>query len=211
MASGTRRRGSQLRRRGPQRQPYDRVLIVCEDTKSAPRYFNELKDRYHLSTANIKVKGTGADPKRLVKIAKKWRNEARRERKEYDTVYCVFDRDEHHHFEAASDEAKTARLKLARSWPCFEFWLVLHFTYHRRPYDESGNKTAAQHCVKELRQHLPDYTKGAARVFQALECNLEIAKRNAGLAQSDVQKTRRYNPSIEVHSLVTYLQSLKPA
>ena len=43
-------------------------------------------------------------------------------------------RDEHAHFPTASHEAQAGGLRLARSWPCFEFWLLLHFTYHRRPY-----------------------------------------------------------------------------
>ena len=198
---------SRLHRKPPTREPYDRVLIVCEDSKAEPAYFRELVDGYRLSTANVEVVGSGSDPRFLVKKAKTLR---RRSDDRYDKVFCVFDRDQHAHFPTASHEARATGLLLARSWPCFEFWLVLHFTYHRKPYAGSGNRTAAQNCVRELLQHLPGYTKGMAGVYVDLQDRIETAKRNAEQARSDASVTGRDNPSTEVHSLVTYLQSLKP-
>ena len=210
MASREPRRRSRLRRRGPTREPYDRVLVVCEDAKAEPAYFRELTDRYRLSTANVVVVGSGSDPRFLVKKAKMLRASESRHGDRYDAVYRVFDRNEHAHFPTASHEAQAGGLLLARSWPCFEFWLVLHFTYHRRPYARSGNRTAAQHCVRELVQHLPAYKKGTAGVFVDLQDRLETAKNNAQRGRSDASVSGQDNPSTEVHSLVTYLQSLKP-
>lgn len=209
MARRKPRRQDQLRRKGPKREPYDRVLIVCEGSKTEPWYFQALKNQYRLSTANVEIYASGSDPSSLVNKAKSLRDDEKRRGDRYDLVYCVFDRDEHAHFDAASDKACFAELKLARSWPCFEFWLLLHFTYHRRPYAPSGNRTAAENCVRELRQHLPDYTKGNAGVFEALEDQMEIAKSNAGRALLDVKATGRCYPSTEVHYLVAYLQALK--
>ena len=166
-------------------------------------------DRYRLSTANIVVVGSGSDPRFLVKKAKTLRRTESRRGDRYDQVYCVFDRDEHAHFVTASQEAQAVGMYLARSWPCFEFWLVLHFTYHRRPYARSGNRTAAQSCVRELMQHLPGYTKGMTGVFVGLQAHLEAAKTNAERGRSDASVTGQDNPSTEIHSLVTYLQSLK--
>ena len=211
MARGRPRGRSRLHRRRPTREPYARVLIVCEDAKAEPAYFRELTDWYRLSTANIVVVGSGSDPRFLVRKAKTLRRTESRRGDGYDAVYCVFDRDEHAHFATASQEAQAVGMFLARSWPCFEFWLVLHFTYHRRPYAQSGNRTAAQNCARELEQHLPGYTKGMAGVFANLQDRLETAKNNAERGRSDASATGRDDPSTEVHSLVTYLQSLKPA
>lgn len=210
MASGERRRRSRLRRRGPTREPYDRVLIVCEDAKVEPAYFRALIDHYRLSTANVRVIGSGSDPSHLVKRAKQLRSEGRQSGDRYDAVYCVFDRDEHAHFAAASHDARAAKLMLARSWPCFEFWLLLHFTYHRRAYARSGSRTAAEMCKRELRRHLPDDAYDLRRMFEALEDRLSTAKLNAARARNDAESIGRDNPSTEVHSLVAYLQSLKP-
>ncbi len=210
MARREGRRRGQLQRRGPEREPYDRVLILCEGEKTEPSYFRSLVDQFRLSTANIDVAASGSDPRSLVNRAKRLRDDEKRRGDRYDAVYCVFDRDEHAHFDTATFEAHSAKLKLARSWPCFEFWLLLHFVYHRRPYAPSGNRTAAENCVKELRQYLPGYTKGNAGVFEELEDRMENAKSNARLALSDVEATARYDPSTEVHCLVEYLQTLKP-
>ena len=186
------------------------MLIVCEGSKTEPLYFRSLKGRYRLSTANVEITGSGSDPRALVNKAKSLRDKEKQRGDQYDAVYCVFDRDQHAHFNTASNEALSAKLKLARSWPCFEFWLLLHFVYHRRPYAPSGNRTAAENCVRELQQHLPNYTKGNTGVFEELkEDQLEDAKSNARHALSDAEATGEYNPSTEVHCLVAYLQVLK--
>ena len=46
-----------LQRGKPKRQPYDRVLIVCEGNKSEPFYFESLIDDFRLSSANVKIFG----------------------------------------------------------------------------------------------------------------------------------------------------------
>ena len=209
MARQKPRQRGQLRRKGPKREPYDRVLIVCEGSKTEPLYFQALVDQCRLSTANVEVDASGLDPSSLVNKAKSLRDDEKRRGDQYDTVYCVFDHDEHEHFNKATFEAHSAKLKLARSWPCFEFWLLLHFVYSRRPYAPSGNRTAAENCVRDLRQHLPNYTKGNAGLFEALEDQMETAKSNARHALSDAEATGEYNPSTEVHCLVAYLQALK--
>ena len=192
------------------KKPYDdRVLIVCEGKKTEPTYLRDLVDRYRLSTVNVVIVGIGSEPRRVVATAKTLEKEERRLGDSYDVVYCVFDRDQHAHFKLASQEARDASLNLARSWPCFEYWLVLHFVYHRRPYDRSGSRSAAQNCVRDLKRHLHGYTKDMAGVYDDLEDRLETAKSHAERALSDAVATERPNPSTEVHLLVAYLQALQ--
>ena len=199
-----------LARRRPRREPYDRVLIVCEGKKTEPSYFGDLLARYRLSMANIEIVGSGADPGTVVKEAKKRRSKEIRNGERYDRVFCVFDRDEHATFDAACEEARAGGITPIRSWPCFEFWLVLHFGYSRQPYARSGGRSAAQNCVEDVRQHLPGYSKGRRGVFGTLEDSLEQAKANAALALTDVEATGTFNPATEIHLLVEYLQSLVP-
>ena len=83
-----------LRRRSPRREPYDRVLIVCEGEKTEPNYFRELCAHYRLSTANIEVtQGEGNDPVSVVRTAKRLQKSETRQGERYDRIYCVFDRD----------------------------------------------------------------------------------------------------------------------
>ena len=196
-------------RSGPKREPYDRVLIVCEGQRTEPLYFQDIVDRYRLSIANIKVIGSGADPRTVVREAKKERDRERRRGEKFDRVYCVFDRDEHATFQAACNEARASRLCLTRSWPCFEFWLRLHFEFSRQPYGRSGGRSPAENCVDDVRYFLPHYAKAAGGVFSDLEYRLEEAKARAARALNDARATGAFNPSTEVHELVEYLQSLK--
>ncbi len=186
------------------------MLIVCEGKKTEPSYFGDLLARYRLSMANIEIVGSGTDPGTVVKRAKKHRTKEIRNGEKFDRVYCVFDRDEHATFQTACKEATASGITPVRSWPCFEFWLVLHFGYSRQPYARSGGRSAAQNCVETVRQHLPGYAKGTAGVFGRLEDSLEQAKVNAALALTDAEVTEAPNPSTEMHLLVEYLQLLVP-
>ena len=199
---------NRIARQGPKREQYDRVLIVCEGSRTEPLYFGDIAGRYRLSTANIKVIGSGADPRTVVREARKERDRERRRGEEYDRVYCVFDRDEHATFQEACNEARASGLQLARSWPCFEFWLRLHFGFTRQPYARSGGRSPAQSCVNEVRELLPGYAKAAPGVFADLEDRLEEAKAHAVRALADAEATNEFNPSTEIHALVDYLQSL---
>ena len=209
MARGKPRKN--LRRRGPKREAYDRVLIVCEGERTEPAYFDNLARRYRLSSANIEVVGTGVDPATIVKRAKQRREREIRQGERYDQTYCVFDQDEHPTFDRAFDDARNSGLKLARSWPCFEFWLLLHFRYSRSPYTTSAGRGPCENCISDLRQHLPNYRKASRGIFSQLEERLEYAKDNAARALYDARNTGEFNPSTEIHRLVCYLQSIETA
>src|SRR5215207_5340983 len=117
-------------RPGPVRQPYDHVLIVCEGRKTEPNYLQGLKSAYRLSSANIKVVHPSAtDPMSIVRFA-----EAELRDGDYDRVYCLFDRDTHSSYTTAIQRvsnlpaARAGQLSAVTSVPCFEVWLLLHFT-----------------------------------------------------------------------------------
>ncbi len=198
-------------RRGPQREPYDRVLIACVGERTEAQYFQELRDVWGISTANVVIVPSGLDPMGLVKLAKKKRREERRNGEDYDRIYCVFDHDDQAHFESASQAAEKAGFRLARSWPCFEFWFLLHFEYTRQPFGRSGGKSKCDNCISALKLHLPGYTKQGKGRFRELEGRLDDAMTRADQALTDAQSTKEHNPSTEVHELVRYLKSIKKA
>lgn len=193
----------------PTREPYDRVLIVCEGTKTEPRYFSEVIRHYRLSTANVEIVGIGTGPLTIIEKAKEAQRNERKNREKYDRIYCVFDRDQHANFQRASDLAKTNGLRLCRSWPCFEFWFLLHFCFTRRPYEQAHGTSSAENCIRDLRQYWPDYEKALVGSFNYLRCRVEDARRHAVRAQEDARNTGEYNPSTEVHDLVTYLENIR--
>lgn len=171
-------------------------------------YFDELVVRYRLGTANVEVVGTGSDPHTVVREAKVRRKQEIRRGGQYDEVYCVFDHDEHPAFDDASRDAENNGLKLARSWPCFEFWIFLHFRFSRKPYTREGGRSLCENCIRDLQVHLPGYTKADPGLFGRLFDRLEEAKANARRAAVDADEVGEFNPSTEIHLLVDYLQSL---
>jgi RloB-like protein len=128
------------KRRGPQREPYDYVLIVCEGEKTEPGYFRGLRQAYRLSSANIEITHPNAtDPVNIVRFT-----EARLVAGGFDRAYCVFDRDNHtNHDEALqmvtqSENGKQKRLFAITSVPCFELWVLLHFRYTSSAFNKVG-------------------------------------------------------------------------
>ncbi len=150
----------------------------------------------------------GKDPSALIKEVINLQRYEQELDEEYDQVYCVFDRDRHHHFESASEDAKRNGFELARSWPCFEYWVLLHFEFSRRPYQD-GPYTPCENCTNDLKKHLPDYEKNTVGLFRTLARLLDDAKQRAAEALRDAEATGNPDPSTEVHVLVEYLQSLK--
>ena len=211
MARRPPRHSKSLKRSAARREMYDRVLIVCEGTKTEPAYFNEIRNKLELSTANVTVTPADrSDPMSIVRYAKDLQKNSARQGNRYDRIYCVFDRDQHEEFQNAFLQLKTrSQFKSACSWPCFEFWLILHFNYQRNPFSDTQNRSASQNCESTLKKHLPDYTKGMAGIFEVLYPKTDFAIKNAKHAMKDAEQTDEKNPSTEVHKLVEYLQNLK--
>ena len=205
------RKAESLRRRRALKAPYDVILIVCEGKKTEPIYFNELKKAFRLSNANIKVCGRGSDPLSVVDFA----IETYRKEPEFDRVYCVFDRDRHTTYHMALDKirhtglSKRSRIFAIPSVPCFEFWLLLHFTYTTRPFDAPPGNSICSRVIEELMNYLPAYRKGQQDFFYKMQDKLDNAISNSRRVEQFHQTSGTDNPSTLVHSLVDYLRDLK--
>ena len=198
-------------RRGPEREPYDVVLIVCEGAKTEPFYFEGLRRAWRLSSANIHVRSAGAsDPPNLVAHALASLREGG-----YDRAFCVFDRDSHAGFHQAqeriaqSPEGQDGRLRAVVSWPCFEVWILLHFVMTTGAFVAGGGRSACEQVIRQIARHLPGYAKGARDVFDALADRLEAALTHAERLEAHNLETGTENPATAVHTLVAYLKGLK--
>lgn len=203
-----------LARKQARRSPYDRVLIVCEGTKTEPIYFTELRDCYSLNTANIEVTGeSGSSPSAILNFAKRRYKESKQERNEFDKIYCVFDKDNHTTYDQTVNDIRSFKpgnkFFAITSVPCFEFWLLLHFVHTDQPFNSQPGNSAAKQVLTRLHQHLQDYRKGGRGLFKRLLPRLEQAKNRAtGISEKNVAAGSD-NPSTKVQELVEYLQNLK--
>ncbi|MFZ4524299.1 MAG: RloB family protein [Chlorobium sp.] len=90
------RQDKKLQRKKALKKGADRLLIVTEGEKTEPYYFGEIRMHYRLSTARVEIMQSkyGTTPQQVVDFAVDKCNET----KEYESVYCVFDRDDHPNF-----------------------------------------------------------------------------------------------------------------
>jgi len=205
------RKAESLRRARARRSPYDLVLIVCEGGKTEPSYFFELRDALRLNTANIEICGKecNSSPRDVVEFAlQKYKDS-----KEYDRVYCVFDRDKHTTYREALRMVQKARLAKGHkiltvtSIPCFEIWFLLHFRYSTKGYADCQGSICAQ-VIKDLKKHIPRYEKGKGGVYQQIQDKTNTALANAKMLSSHNLDAATDNPSTKVHELVEYLLTL---
>lgn len=209
MAKGKPRQPDKLRRRAAEREPYDHVLILCVgETESA--YFQEVRSACSLRAVNVVISpdAEGQDPSRMVKTAKESQARQRAQKNEYDRVWLVFDRDRFEQFETALNNCNQTGIDSAWSVPCFEYWLLIHFTQTDAPFRASGGLTGAQCCERALLEHVPNYKKGSPMAFQATWEHVDRAIQRAKRRLADPDWAHEKNPSTNVHEIVEYLRTL---
>ena len=202
-----------LKRRKAKRDPFAKVLIVCEG-KTELLYCNGLKDYYKLNSTNVEVCADGgSDPLGISKFAFMRYRQEKSAGDPFDKVYCVFDKDNHKNFSQALDAIRDANPKnmfvAITSVPCFEFWFLLHYKYTTKPFHALSRASACDQVIDELKIYLPEYAKRADNMFPMLLDHLEFAKINATRVTRSATESGTDNPSTQVHQLVDFLQNIK--
>ena len=180
----------ELLRRKAQRQPAERLLIVCEGAKTEPLYLGEIRRQSRLPSANVQVQPAayGTEPLRIVEYAERLFTEGQRalgiHARSFDRVVVVFDRDEHHPYHAAlqrvaalngrleNDERLKVPFDALVSAPCFEPWLLLHFEAVFAPLHRDE-------AMVRLRGHLAGYAKGQGSHWAVTRERLDVAAARA--------------------------------
>ena len=175
------RNSRSLKRRQPVRPPHDRILIVCEGSRTEVNYFNEIRQKFRISGAHLVVThGNGTQPIQVVDTAIAHFEES----PDFERVYAVFDRDSHPTYHDAIQRAdahasklrnrdrQIVGLEVVASVPSFEVWFLMHFENVTRWEDRAV-------ILHKLRAHLPNYEKGKQGLFGLTESNLHIATARA--------------------------------
>jgi len=116
------------------RYPY-LFLIVCEDEKTEPYYFNTFKNEFPEGTLFLRAIGTGRSAKGVVEQSLKEReNLISESNKNVDEVWVVFDKDDADkvdatlkNFDEAFEIADSNEVNIAYSNEVFELWFLLHY------------------------------------------------------------------------------------
>ena len=208
------RQSRQTDRRARSGRVRAKVLIVCEGKMTEAYYFKKLKDGLALHAAHIEIRSDcQSDPLKIYQYAARLCKQEADMADPYDNVYCVFDKDSHGTYQQAMEkiakDKSTSTFIAINSVPCFEYWLLLHFTPSTKPYRATPGSSACDQVERELKKHLPDYSKSDDTIFEALKARLDTATQNAKRTLREAEKNQTDNPSTRVHELVEHLQSIE--
>ena len=203
-----------LKRSKQSREPYDKVLVVCEGEKTEPHYLIALRDHLKLSQANIKIDpDSNSSPTSVVKYAKELIKQS--EKDPYDHVFCVIDRDRHADFDKAIAQIngyrnKSTKLHAIVSNPCFEYWILLHFDYTTKLFGTSGDSPCMDLIKNDLRTFIQNYEKGDKTIMPPIiKAGLDRALAYAKKANETAQRNNTDTPTTQMNELVEYLKNLK--
>lgn len=199
------RAAQSFRRGGPKYKPTPTVLVVCEDSKSSKLYLEEATVHFRIRV-QVEVAHCGnTDPKGIVNYAIQRRNK-------FDLIFCVIDRDTHESFDEALRTAREENnVRLIVSYPCFEFWYLLHFGHTTKPYVRKGKHSAGDSLNLDLKkcEGMADYDKSMADTFSRLLPRFEAARGISPKVLQSAIDNKEMNPSTEVHILMDHFESME--
>jgi RloB-like protein len=185
-----RRNPPKLSRKLHKKEPRRRFIIFCEGENTEPTYFAAIKRETQKALIKIEISGGCGVPytiaeKAIKEIDRLGLGARRRKRlnsfEERDEVWAVFDRDEHPRFQEAVNLCNSHGVKVGRSNPCFELWLILHYCDFDRPDDRRV-------VQKFLESKCPEYDADHGKF---VNCSALLKDIEAAEKRADVLLTRR--------------------
>ena len=189
------------------------IVIATEGEKTEPDYFAYLERKYpDINLIVVPANDGHSQPRQVLDKILCKKQEFEKEGKKSYQYWIVFDHDARPrtHLESVMQDAIDNQISVADSNPCFEAWLIQHFSSLADIVELSHIKHVRR-CAYVIKEHLkqpefdPEYSKGS------LDSDLYMPKvkcaiQNAGfdeVATSDLDKFC-YTGS-RVHKLVTVI------
>lgn len=210
----------QLERKQSRRDPYDRILIVSEGSKTEPLYFGEIRKQHRLHTANVVVRPSelGTAPIQVVEFAHQLFTHGDSHRgiqpRAFEKVYAVFDRDSHDSYFGAlklaaslngslrNDTGNQVVFEAVASIPNFELWLLLH-------YEDVLAPIHRDEVIRRLKVHIPGYEKGGGGVYAITSERLPDAIQRAEHLKGMYTQQTDPQPYTDIVDLVNLLTKLR--
>jgi len=152
-----------------------KIYVFAEGQNTEPQYIKAY-ERFACSSIIEMICDTRTGvPKTLLGYAEEKKNEIsrsryQRENGDRDEVWIVFDHDEHPEVEQTLARAESLGIETGYSNPCFEVWLLLHFTdYDRDEHRHMTQKECEKLCAGYTRasRKLPDFKEILVHVEEA--------------------------------------------
>lgn len=207
------RQAAKLARKQGKRPAYDRILIVCEGSKTEPLYLDDIRQKLRIPTADIEVihSTNGTEPRQVVDSAEQVFLASRN----FDLVVAVFDKDDHKTYHDAllraakldqtlkNSDRKLVGFKAVPSVPCFELWILLHFQDVHAFWHRDDVIAAVSSAGR-----LPGYRKGSTGIYAKTEDRIPEATARAEYLRTKFNPTTGADPYTDMDWLVGKLRSL---
>ncbi|MBD2298907.1 RloB domain-containing protein [Nostoc sp. FACHB-190] len=183
----------QLNRRPPTKKVAQKILIACEGSKTEPIYFDSIRNDLRLPTLKIIVlRHQGkTDPRSIIErlIEERQQMKDNQEWTKDDHAWAVFDGDEHieksrDKWQSAISRAKSQKINLAITNPCFELWYLLHF-------QDNLSQVTRDKLVKLLGKHISNYDKSMCLYPEPLK----------SLTEQAIERAKKIAKQIEANEL----------
>ena len=201
---------SRFSRRAPVKEPATIIIVCTEGEKTEPQYLEMFK-KIHVepfvkrSVFDLKIISGVGVPMTVVDRAIQELEDLQRPLSRKDSVWVMFDKDEHPRFQEAKRTARSKGVHLAVSNPCFEIWGIYH-------YQDWQSEIERHLCQKKLEELCSSYNRRLGKIF----ANEDIIKNKYRDAIENAEKSldsRRQednpegNPSTSVHCLIKTILS----
>ncbi len=136
------------------------------------------------------------------------------QRRAFEKVYAVFDRDDHDSYHEAlklaasldgklrNDAKQPVTFQAIASVPSFELWLLLHFEDIQAPLHRDE-------VMRRLKLHIPSYDKGAGNAFAITREHLAVATQRAERLTARFAERTDSEPFTAIVELVRLLTTLR--
>ncbi|MCM0589920.1 MAG: RloB family protein [Gloeotrichia echinulata DEX184] len=180
----------QLNRRSASRKIAQKILIGCEGSKTEPIYFESIRNELRLPTLRIIVlrHQSKTDPRSIIERLIEERQEMKDNQAwtSKDEAWAVFDGDEHiekslANWDSAIARAKSQKINLAITNPCFELWYLIHFRDHLA-------QITREQLLNSLEKHIPNYDKSMCLYPKTLKPLTEEAIRRANKIAQQIER-----------------------
>lgn len=196
---------SKYKRGRARRLPRKRIFVFVEGRATESDYFTKLRNRLRIPKELVPVVCPSyTDMGSILDACIKDRKKAldRREAEGTDQWWVVADTEGREIPRELVDKARKNRIFLCASGPCFEFWLLLHFRYSTRSYNDAN---AVATALEEL---MPGYrASGKHPDMDALFPRIPDAVRNGSRLRAEGGGAETANSCTDCDLLVSEINA----
>lgn len=208
------RQARKLGRKTQSRTSIPRILILTEGL-TEEIYFKTLKKNLKLNSVEV-LKSSYTDSNGIIQDAKSKGIKSVDNHNEYNYIFCVFDLDtvKNKQFLLEIEQYNRKYEKISSSiypiltFPCIEFWFILHYNCHSAPFSDGQNRSVGENTKVEFKKYQEEYHETSYKCIDDLALKYKTAMHNARVLMEQQMNCNSCNPVTNIHQLIMLLHNI---